>query len=48
MSRAHSSLVVCSAESQIRVQLAARGLAFNNIDREPFRGQLAPFYAKWK
>jgi tripartite ATP-independent transporter DctP family solute receptor len=37
-----------SMNAALRVTLARRGLAFNDVDSAPFRAQLSGFYAAWK
>ena len=37
-----------SANMRMRVELAKRGLVFNDVDAAPFRKALSPFYANWK
>lgn len=36
------------ANAEARTDLAARGLAFNEVDEAPFRAKLAGVYASWK
>jgi TRAP-type C4-dicarboxylate transport system substrate-binding protein len=36
------------ANAQARTELAARGLAFNEVDEAPFRAKLSGVYASWK
>ena len=37
-----------AANARLRVELARRGIAFNDVDPAPFRKGLAGFYATWK